>query len=53
MRFVIERYFKTKMIATAGSYSKKDDADKMCNYMNEKMSKISPNVTYKVKQIDF
>lgn len=50
MKFVIERYFKAKMIATAGSYDNKDDADKMCNSMNEMMSKISPNVTYKVKQ---
>ena len=52
MKFVIERYFKAKMIATAGSYDDKDDADKMCNYMNETMSKISPNVKYKVKQYD-
>jgi hypothetical protein len=50
MKFVIERYYKAKFMATAGSYDNKDDADKMCKFINETMGKISPNVAYKVKQ---
>lgn len=49
MKYVIERYFKAKKVGVSAVYDTEERANQVCDGLNEKIKKITPFVTYKVK----
>ena len=59
-KFVIEKFYKGKSMGFAPeslfmrteAYDTKEKAEDVCKYMQDEVSKITPYVKYKVKEIE-